>query len=399
MNKKLLHFAVTCLLLTAVAPANAAKLLGIDFGPMEPVPDTAKIVLFDTALGTSEVVADTGFTRDEPANGQYGPNGLAYDAATGVAYFAAIPNGAGSRTLHSVAIDPQPAGAVEHLGILAGTPFNATFFDGQYWYIDNGTDDLRAVSFNADGSIALDTKIGDLKGDAVGFRFGDVTVNSEGLLYGSADIKGGPDDGKVVLFTVDLTDPDPASTYTELSVSPTSLNPKMQIAFGGDGTLFGHASGGGSTSILYYVSIVSGQVGARAEVLTDIDGGPFTDVASFNPLCDCPPRACAECDGQVNHLRLANNGPTAFIEVRQHDGTIVFSGSVENGAAFSFEGTGDNNKLGPKVIVAVGDEETEIHTSCSVPIGPGLIVGNFEVLAGTSANNGNLCPIGQSCPN
>jgi hypothetical protein len=398
MNRKTLSFAATCLLLAVASPANAAKLLGIDFAPLDP-PGTAKILAFDTALGTSVVVADTGFKRDgSNGNGTFGPNGLAYDAAKGVAYFAAIPN-TGARTRHSVVIDPQQSGAVKNLGLLAGTPFDADFFAGHYWYVDSATDDLRRVSFNPDGTIALDTKRGDLKGNASGFGFGDVAINKDGLLFGSADIIGGPNNGQVVLFTVDLTNADPASTYTELSIASTSLNPKMQLSFGGDGTLFGHAAGGGATSILYYVSVVPGQVGARAEVLKDIEGGPFTALASFNPLCDCA-RACEQCSGQVNQLRLLNNGPAASITVRQQDNTVVFSSFVESGASFSFQGTGVKNKLGPKIYVVVGNVETEVHTSCSIAIGPGSTFGNFKVLSGTSAdNNALLCPIGKSCPN
>ena len=282
------------------------------------------------------------------------------------------------------------------LGPLVGTTFNATFFDGQYWYIDDRTDDLHAVSFNADGSIDMDNPKGDLKGNTTGFLFGDISVNKEGLLYGSADLMGGPNDGEVILFTIDLTNPDPASTYTELAIAPDSVqDQKLQLAFGGEGTLFGYAigsSGTGDQNLLFYVSVVPGQLGGRAMVLTEIQGGPFTDVSTFSPLCACP-RACGECDGGVVDLRLANNGPSGFIEVRQKNGDVVFADFVEHGVSFSFEGTGDHGKFGSWTKVDVGGEETKIHTSCSKPIGPGSTFGNFDVIAGTSKKNGLWCPI------
>ena len=312
--EKTLSITAVWLLLGAGGPANAAKLLGLDFADLDTA-DTANIILFDTAAGTSILLGDTGLTRCDHGhdcpfpglspNGEFGPNGIAYNEVTGVAYYAAIPNFGDTRTLWSMAIDPQPPGSPESLGPLFGTPFSATFFDGLYWYVDNGTLALRKVSFTADGSVFADDFVGDLpvtSAGATGLRFGDITVDQDGLLYGSGDIVGGVDDGKVLLFTVLLTDADPVSTYMTLSIAPDSTNPKMQLSFGGDGTLFGHASNGGSASILYYVSVVPDQLGARAEILTGIDGGPFTDLSSFNSLCSCtvpPPMRMMIDDGRA----------------------------------------------------------------------------------------------------
>ena len=275
---KTLSITALWLLLGAGSPANAAKLLGLDFAVIDTA-DTANIILFDTATGTSISLGDTGLTRcsDDHTcvfpglspNGEFGPNGIAYNEVTGVAYYAAIPNFGGTRTLWSMAIDPQPPGPPESLGRLDGTPRSATFFDGLYWYVADGTLALHAVSFTAGGSLLADTLVGVLpllSAGATGLEFGDVSVDEVGLLYGSADIVGGVDDGKVLLFTVDLNGPDPVSTYMELSID---TDPKMQLAFGGDGTLFGHTSDGTLRVVLF-------------------DSGPFTDLASFNSLCDCP---------------------------------------------------------------------------------------------------------------
>ncbi len=393
--KKTLALAAVWLLVGAGSPAEAAKVLGLDFARPLDSADTSKIMIIDTATGTSVPVGDTGLTSSstDGPNGVFGPNGLAYDTATGTAYYAAIPNAGATRTLYSMVIDPPPAEAPRLLGPLVGTAFNATFFDGQYWYVDSGKDDLRAVSFKADGTIDLDADKGDLKGNTAALGFGDISVSKDGLLYGSADLIGGPNSGEVVFFTVDLTAPDPVATYTELVIAPDSAqDQKLQLAFGGEGTLFGYASGNGNQNLLFYVSVVPGQMGGRAMVLREIHGGPFTDVSTFSPLCACP-QACGPCDGGVVDLRLANNGPSGFIEVRQSNGDVVFGDVVEHGASFSFEGTGDHGKLGSWIKVDVGGEETKIHTSCSEPIGPGSTFGNFDVIAGTSKKNGLLCPI------
>ncbi len=42
-------------------------------------------------------------------------------------------------------------------------------------------------------------------------------------------------------------------------------------------------------------------------------------------------------------------------------------------------------------------ENTRIHTSCSEPVGPGLVSGDFLVEAGTSRDGGELCPLPDAC--
>ena len=85
---------------------------------------------------------------------------------------------------------------------------------------------------------------------------------------------------------------------------------------------------------------------------------------------------------------------TSYIVVKQKDGTVVFSGSVDGGSEFSFSGTDKKGTLGTEISIFIeGNLNTKIHTSCSVPIGPGLEAGHFTVVAGSSRNGGALCPI------
>lgn len=107
---------------------------------------------------------------------------------------------------------------------------------------------------------------------------------------------------------------------------------------------------------------------------------------------------CGECDGKVSELTLLYRGSVANanIEVKQNNGAVRFSGIVQPGGTFSFFGT-DHDTLGKEIKIRVnGGAETKIHTSCSKPIGAGLVVGDFEVLAGASKDGGPLCPI-SSC--
>jgi len=103
---------------------------------------------------------------------------------------------------------------------------------------------------------------------------------------------------------------------------------------------------------------------------------------------------CAPCKGGVTSLTLRNNGPGAVIVVTAKNGDVVFNDFVAGGAEFFFTGTGQDGKLGKKVETSVGGVVTPIHTSCSQPIGPGLVVGDFKVVEGDSAKGGQgICPL------
>ncbi|NNC49536.1 MAG: hypothetical protein HKO01_03270 [Flaviramulus sp.] len=112
------------------------------------------------------------------------------------------------------------------------------------------------------------------------------------------------------------------------------------------------------------------------------------------------PKACDECEGKVNNLTLQYNGAEdANIRVEtKKDGEngekVVFEGMVEAGAEFSFVGNDKKGTLGTEITIYVNDVvNTKIHTSCSQPIGPGLMSGDFEVISGSSREGGDLCPV------
>lgn len=102
------------------------------------------------------------------------------------------------------------------------------------------------------------------------------------------------------------------------------------------------------------------------------------------------------CDGQVSQLTLQyDGGSSATIKVIQsQDMVTIYEGSVSAGASFSFVGTRNGNAMGSRIRVYINDTfNTEIHTSCSQPIGPGLVSGSFTVVSGESRNGGALCEI------
>jgi hypothetical protein len=126
------------------------------------------------------------------------------------------------------------------------------------------------------------------------------------------------------------------------------------------------------------------------------NGGALCPVDGGNGGGDPGPGDCGACEGKVTTLTLEYLGAgSGFVEVfANKGGGVRFAGIVFPGETFSFTGADKKGTLGPSIDVDVdGQFNTEIHTSCSVPIGPGLVVGDFLVVEGASRNGGDLCPL------
>jgi hypothetical protein len=106
--------------------------------------------------------------------------------------------------------------------------------------------------------------------------------------------------------------------------------------------------------------------------------------------------------GQMKYLKLQYNGTTAkWIKVKDNQCHVLFWGEVQPGAEFEFYGVQWKQSMGPKINLwtCVGgyccwcDFDCEIHTSCSVPIGPGQVWGSFTIIEAISKNDVVMCPI------
>lgn len=129
---------------------------------------------------------------------------------------------------------------------------------------------------------------------------------------------------------------------------------------------------------------------------SDSDSGEDTD--SGDPM----PPVCG-CKGKVDELLMQYNGVGPVdIVVTDKKGNIIYTeNGLTMGSTFTLIGMDKHNTLGPKIFITIdGGTTVELHTSCSEPIGPGLIVGDFEVLSGGSRKlTVGLCPLsGPVCP-
>ena len=132
------------------------------------------------------------------------------------------------------------------------------------------------------------------------------------------------------------------------------------------------------------------------------EGSGYQSVGYIVNFCArCEEEDCSDCDGKVTELTLQYDGTqSAPVKVVQKNGDVVFNEEVAPGGQFTFDGT-DTGKNGDKpatlgteiTIYVNGTENTDIHTSCSQPIGPGLVRGNFIVIEGYSLNGGLICEV------
>lgn len=116
------------------------------------------------------------------------------------------------------------------------------------------------------------------------------------------------------------------------------------------------------------------------------------------------------CKGKVSQLTLRYNGtaPTTVsvdrldpFSTNLYPATAILSGDVFTVNGSSFGPNGFKETLGVGIVITEnGGNPVQIHTSCSTPIGPGLIAGDFEVVSGTSKKlDKPLCPVvAPGCP-
>ena len=120
------------------------------------------------------------------------------------------------------------------------------------------------------------------------------------------------------------------------------------------------------------------------------DGGLLCPITPVEGECD-------DCEGKVTQLTLRYNGDVEaiiIVEQKGKDGGVVFEGIVQPAGEFVFDGTDKKGTLGKDISIYINNTlNTRIHTSCSKPIGPGLVSDDFEVVEGYSKDGGLLCPI------
>lgn len=119
--------------------------------------------------------------------------------------------------------------------------------------------------------------------------------------------------------------------------------------------------------------------------------------------------ACG-CRGKVSELTLRYTGTTpTTVQVDRIDpfgtnlmpATPILPGDVFTVSGSSYGPHGFKGTLGVGIVITTtSGEPVQIHTSCSEPVGPGLVAGDFVVESGTSKKLSKpLCPVvSEVCP-
>ena len=229
---------------------------------------TGNVYEVDVLSGASSLV----FTiTPPPAVGSAKPNGLAYNDANGFIYFCDYQptttlyfwDGASQQTAGSLLLDAA--------GAPVGDIADADFYNGEYYFVTGPpySDLLYKVSFNADGTASgPPVMIGAISGGAHGYTFnGDIAIKN-GVIYGWG-LCGV--DGNYEFFKVNVDG-------TGFMYVTPSYQSSLQLAFGSDGTLYGHRSGG--TGEFFAIGTDIADFGVVSSIGWNVQGHLYTDCAS-----------------------------------------------------------------------------------------------------------------------
>ncbi|HVL68897.1 MAG TPA: Ig-like domain-containing protein [Vicinamibacterales bacterium] len=300
-----------------------------------------------------------------------------------------------------------PTARPDHISILCGSlTFSVTANDSSglpdgspVTLVQVASPFVGTAVLNADGTVTYVPKPGYTGTDS--FRY-TIANDSGAIATGTVSVTIGNqapeavDDVAAAGFETSVVIPvlanDSDGDGTPLSVQFVTLPPNGTAVVNPDGTVTYTPNAGFSGTDSFSYGISDGCATDTASVTVTVAAAP--------PPPPPPPTTCSVCDGKVKSLTLQYLGSVtnARIQVLQQDGgnksIVVFDGIIQPGGTFSFTGVDKQGTLGPNITVTVnGAANTVIHTSCSQPIGPGLISGDFKVVEGESRNGGRLCPM------
>ena len=257
---------------------------------IEPPPPCVDEITLYGVTGTNGVgglyaieIIDNSFDNEqllisyELSGDTYSGNGLAFDEENNRLYFAL---GSGSTGWNLYYYDFKGTDQSENIHLAAaglpGQIYGATWGEGKYWYIRNGSNNMSVVEFDSDGKNGTHSFFEQNFVPGKSFTFGDIALDAEtGIIYASTSFSG----SNIEFFKYDLTR-DPGERY-EL-ITDTGDARGLQLGFAGDGNLygvstFGQAQTGAQAREWFLVNPGDGTVeslGLGVNAYNDLSTGP-----------------------------------------------------------------------------------------------------------------------------
>lgn len=129
-----------------------------------------------------------------------------------------------------------------------------------------------------------------------------------------------------------------------------------------------------------------------------IIAGESTNGGELCPVAPVNNPECQSCDGKITDLSFKYNGldNTQVKIIQNSDNTILFQNTINKGEIINISHSEESTTMGKDIsffLNGSNSNSTILHTSCSQTIGPGFVLGDFEIVSGASLIGGMLCPV------
>ncbi|MBC8136310.1 MAG: PEP-CTERM sorting domain-containing protein [Fibrella sp.] len=250
MIARFFRFVIPALMLATISTVAKADII---YGST-----STSLFRINTATNAQDLLVTTAFTNI---------NGLAFDAANNRLYYrAGSGNAQGAGVFRFYDINGGAQGTITPLTSFGGAATNASFFNGNYWFVRQQSTTL--VRFNPSTGVVTEFNPFVTTPTQPTFDFfGDIAISSGGILYGADQTR---------FFRVNISTVVPSGFAVISSGTSNNTNQySRQLAFGADGqTLFGYKN---TSRPWVTVDLVSGATPASPP-LTNLN--QFADLAS-----------------------------------------------------------------------------------------------------------------------
>ena len=105
---------------------------------------------------------------------------------------------------------------------------------------------------------------------------------------------------------------------------------------------------------------------------------------------------CVACDSSITALTFKYTGALSPADIRFEtlSGDVIFNSTLQLNEEFTITGNASDGTFDSELIAFIENEEVAVlATDCSQAIGPGYIITGLEIISGTTATGGQLCPV------